>query len=92
MAILVDNFSGTPLEGKGLTVKLDYAGRTDGQPVYVGYAEPGKADPAQTSWKIMKLLYDVNNQVTDRLWALDAKSDKAEFTQIWNNRTTLNYG
>lgn len=91
MAIIVDNFSGTPLEGKGETVALDYAGRTDHQPVYVGFAEPssGKDEPV---WKIMKLLYDGNNDLTDRLWALSPVSNKAMFDQVWNDRASLNYG
>lgn len=88
MAIIVDNFSGTPLEGKGLTVQLDYAGRTDGQPVYVGFAPPSKltSDP---SWKIMQLLYDAfpSGNLTSRLWA----DGDTKFDNVWDDRVSLTY-
>ena len=48
-------------------IQLDYAGRTDGQPVYVGWAEPGTATSA-AKWRIAKLTY-VANQVTQVQWA-----------------------
>lgn len=94
MAIIVDNFSGTPLEGKGLTIKVDYAGRTDCQPVYVGYAEPG-SETNEPVWKIMHCEYDGfpdTGCLTSREWALDPVSRKAMFTNIYDNRTSLNYG
>jgi hypothetical protein len=86
VAIIVDNFSGTPFEGKGETIQLDYAGRTDGQPVYVGFAEPSSltSDPV---WKIMRLDYSAGGDLIDRLWA----DGDTNFDNIWNNRTTLSY-
>lgn len=89
MAIIVDNFTGTPLEGKGLRIELDYAGRTDCQPVYVGYAEPGllTSDP---SWKIMFLEYDGtldDGCLIRRTWA----DGDTFYDNVWDNRTTLLY-
>lgn len=86
MAILVDNFSGTPLEGKGVSIELDYVGRTDGQPVFVGYAPPGKLT-SDAVWKIMKLTYDGNSQLTSRLWA----DGDTKFDNVWDNRLVLTY-
>lgn len=88
MAILVDNFSGTPLEAKGLTVLLDYAGRTDGQPVYVGCADPTEdKTTADAVWKIMKLEYDGNDQVISRKWA----DGDTLFNNVWDDRAALSY-
>lgn len=89
MAIIVDNFSGTPLEGKGETILLDYGSRTDGQPVFVGYLPPGKT-AADAAAKIMKLTYDGSNNLTSRLWALT--NGNAEFANVWNDRAGLAYG
>lgn len=90
MAIIVDNFSGTPQEGKGLTIEIDYAGRTDGQPVYVGYASP---DPDKTTadacFKIMFLEYDgfPTGNLIRRTWA----DGNTQFDNVWDNRATLTY-
>lgn len=89
MAILVDNFSGTPLEGKGLLVEIDYVGRTDGQPVYVGYAEPGSLT-SEDVWKIFFCEYDGNDQLIRRSWALT--NGRADFKNVYDDRATLTYG
>lgn len=88
MAIIVDNFSGTPLEGKGERIELDYAGRTDGQPVYVGFAPPGEL-PDQRIWKIMFLEYDgfPTGNLIRRTWA----DGNTNFDNIWTDRLTLSY-
>ena len=86
MAILVDNFSGTPLEGKGLAIQLDYDGRTDCQPVYVGYAEPGLLT-SDASWKIMRCEYDATNCLINRKWA----DGDTQFDNVWDNRAALSY-
>lgn len=88
MAILVDNFSGTPLEGKGLTFEIDYAGRTDCQPVYVGYVEPGLLT-SDASWKIMFCEYDgfPTGCLTRRTWA----DGDTKFDNVWDDRTLLTY-
>lgn len=85
MAIIVDNFSGTPQEGKGLRVELDYAGGPGSDPTFVGWAPPGKltSDPV---WKISKLVYSGANLV-QRLWA----DGDTKFDNIWDNRAGLPY-
>lgn len=89
MAIIVDNFSGTPFEGKGEAFQVDYAGRSDGQPVFIGWAAPGSAtsDPV---WKITKFTYDGGGNVLTRLWAVNG-TGKAFFDQVWDSHTTLTY-
>lgn len=88
MAILVDNFSGTPFEGKGESIQLDYTGGPGDQPVYVGYAEPGSLT-AEPVWKVMKLTYSGSNLVK-REWALT--NGIADFKNVWDDRATLVYG
>jgi hypothetical protein len=93
VAILVDNFSGTPFEGRGLRIELDYQTRTDCQPVYIGYAEPGSAT-SEPVWKIMFCEYD-NGPSTGclirRRFALDPDG-RANFTNVYDDRTSLTYG
>ena len=60
-------------------IQLDYAGRTDGQPVYVGWAEPGTATSAP-KWRIAFLTY-VANQVTQIQWA----GGTIAYAFIWDN-------
>lgn len=43
--------------------RLDYAGRTDGNPVYVGDAAPGTLTTA-AAWNVFKLEYDTSNRLT----------------------------
>ena len=62
-------------------IRWDYDGRTDGQPVYAGFAQPGTATTTE-SWTIQKFTYDVNNFVTRR----QVVSNKA-----WDNRATAAY-
>ena len=65
--------------------QLDYAGRTDGQPVYVGWAEPGTSTSA-AKWRIAKLTY-VANQVTQVQWA----TGSIAYNQVWDNHASLAY-
>lgn len=88
MAIIVDNFSGTPLEGKGETIELDYAGGPGDSPTFVGFAEPGHAT-SEAVWKIMRLTYSGSNIIA-REWALT--DGKADFKNVWDDRATLTYG
>jgi hypothetical protein len=85
MAVIVDNFSGTPLEGKGLRIELDYAGGPGDQPTYVGFAPPGKLT-SEPAWKIMKLVY-VGSNLVRRLWA----DGDTKFDNVWDDRASLNY-
>jgi len=63
--------------------KLDYVGGT--QPIYIGWATPGVAD-TDAKWKIRKLTYDANNNVTNIQYA----NGDVGFGQIWANRATTN--
>ena len=63
---------------------LDYSGGA--QPIYIGWATPGVAT-SRPAWKIRKLTYDVNGNVTQIQYA----SGDVGFNQIWDNRTSLTY-
>ena len=89
MAVILDSFSGTPQEGKGLRILLDYDGRSDEQPVYVGYAEPSSTSD-EPVWKIMRCTYDGSNRLIIRDWALT--EGRADFKNVYDNRASLTYG
>ena len=59
-------------------VQFDYASRTDGNPIYAGYAPPGTAD-GDSRWTIKKFTYDVNNQCT---------KIEIVFKKDWTTRTS----
>lgn len=61
--------------------RLDYDGRTDDQPVYVGRASSG-ASVALAEWTIEKVTYDGNDRPT-RKQVLDGVS--------WNDRAVLSW-
>ena len=69
---------------KQLTTKIDYVGGAN--PIYIGFALPGTST-SSAKWRIMKLTYDVNGNVTDVQWAGGSTS----FTQIYDNRASLSY-
>ena len=60
--------------------KMDYDGRADDQPVYVGSVVYGTATSA-SGWRIAKLTYDGSDRVTD--------VSLAEGT--WDGRAALSY-
>lgn len=59
---------------------IDYDDRTDGQPVYMGYAPKGSAE-GDEDWLIFKFTYNESNQVLTR---------KSAFGN-WTDRATLSY-
>lgn len=59
---------------------VDYDTRTDGQPVYVGYASRGVAS-STASWTLFKLTYNASDYVTSRQVAYDS----------WDNRASATY-
>jgi len=63
-----------------LTVELDYQGRSDYQPVYLGTNLPG-ANLTDTTWNIRYLTYDSDSRVDSIQNA----------TGAWTNRTSLTY-
>lgn len=70
--------SATATAGTTLESRLDYAARTDAQPVYVGHAAPGT--PTSADWRIEKVTYD-----TDR------PTRKQVLTGPWDNRAALSW-
>lgn len=77
----VDGFTTKIQEFQGnLQMLIDYDGRTDGQPVYVGYAISGKGT-SDDSWIVYNFQYDGSNQLTSRKTAYG----------IWDDRGSLTY-
>lgn len=58
----------------------DYDVRTDGNPIYVGFAPRG-TPTSDLSWTIYYFVYDGNAQMTSRTTAYDS----------WDNRVTATY-
>lgn len=85
-SILIDGNTGQPTELGNVALLLDYAGRTDGQPVFICYAAPGTPTSAPY-WKIAKHEYDGSDRLVRKLWA----DGKAKFEQIADARATLTY-
>lgn len=86
MAILLDGITGQPTELGNLTYVIDYAGRTDAQPVYICYAAPGTPTDAPM-WKIARHTYDGSDRLVRKEWA----NGSAKFDQVCDNRATLSY-
>lgn len=61
-------------------MRCDYDGRTDGQPVYIGFGAKGLASSAD-GWLLQKFTYDGSNFVTLR----------QIFYGIWDSRTGYTY-
>jgi len=60
-----------------LQMRGDYTGRTDGQPVYIGYAIRGLASSAD-GWLIQKFTYDVSGFMTLHQISYDIWDDRAD--------------
>lgn len=60
--------------------RIDYAGRTDENPVYVGYNTRGAAT-SSNDWILQKITYDASNRVTLVQIAQDS----------WDNRAATTY-
>lgn len=73
------------LKSSGIITRIDYDGGTNA--IYIGEATPG-ALTSQALWRIKKITYDGNNNVTSILWA---NKESVNFTQIYDNRATLSY-
>lgn len=65
-----------------LEKRMDYDGSNN--MIYVGYSQHINADPAVDTWYIVKLIYDVSNNLT----RYELPSGGVAFKYIWNSRTT----
>ncbi len=71
----------------GLKMRIDIAGRSDGQPVYQGFAPSGLAEGTD-GWLIYKFTYDADpGNMTQR----DVFGASAEDNGNWTARTTGGY-
>jgi hypothetical protein len=64
-------------------MRADYLARTDGQPIYVGYAPRGLAT-SDTSWLLQKFTYDGNSQCTLRQIAYGSWDLRADAGTIYS--------
>lgn len=60
-------------------IKIDYAGRQDGQPVYVALALKGVSTD-RPEWSIMKLFYDSSDNFIDRKFAEGSYDGRSSLT------------
>lgn len=58
---------------------IDYVARTDGQPIYVGFAPKGAAT-SDNVWLIQKSTYNGSNQLTQRQSAVGSYDNRASLT------------
>ena len=65
-------------------VQIDYDGGTN--PIYVGFSTPGAAG-TDTTWKIMKLTWDGNDNPTEMQFA----DQTSAFTKAWDSRAGYDY-
>ena len=84
--IALDGITGQPVDLTNVNIVLDYAGRTDGQPVYICYAAPGTATTAPY-WKIARHTYDGSDRLIRKEWA----EGTAKFQFVCDARATLSY-
>ena len=68
---------------ESLTMRIEYE---SGNPVYIGYAEPGAGED-EPKWQIRKLEYDDSGN----LIAIKFAEGTVGFDKIWNNRSSYNY-
>ncbi len=71
------------VEDSKYTTALSYVGEN---PIFVGDALPGSSK-ASSVWRIKKLTYDSDNNVTDIQWANGSNA----FSFIWDDRASLSY-
>lgn len=67
-----------------LQLRIEYNANND--PLYIGLANE-TATAGSSKWQIRKALYDVNNNLTQLIYA----SAQVTFTKIWNNRASYPY-
>lgn len=82
MPFVVDSREG----GLPYQQKFDADGRSDNQPVYVGWSDPGTATSA-AKWRIYKITYGAGGDAQ----AIQFANGSTRFDQVWDNRTTVTY-
>jgi hypothetical protein len=71
-----------------LNMALDYDTRTDGQPVYQGFALPGTGSGSTIAqWRINQNFYSAEGFMIARLWA----SGNQFMDKKWTDRATYPY-
>lgn len=73
---------GSIFNSDGLRMEIDYDVRTDGQPLYQGYAAMGQAT-TDKRWQINKFTYTTitgNDYVSSKKIAIGAWDDRANLT------------
>lgn len=71
--------------GNLLTQRIAYT--SQGYEEYIGEALAGSATSSAV-WRIKKLTYDSNGQITSLIWA----DSDTNFDNVWDNYDSLDYG
>ena len=71
-------------EAPALLKRMDY--NASNLPLYIGWAVPGTAASA-ASWQITRMTYSGNN-----VTLIEFADSDTNFDNIWDSRTSLNYG
>jgi hypothetical protein len=66
---------------------MAYEWDISGNLIYIGESYPGASDKIQAVWRIRKLTWDGNGNITDKQYA----SGSSNFDQVWNNRASVSY-
>ncbi len=69
----------------GLIARFDYDSGT--VPIYIGKAKPGTGED-ELGWRIMKLTYDGNDNIT----AINFASSSNGYAFEWDERASYTYG
>ena len=70
----------------GMKQRFDYVSRTDGQPVYIGWAASGLAE-GSAGWLIHKYTYNVSDQVTE----INVYGATSADSATWTGRAGYSY-
>lgn len=73
------------VDSSNFTLAIEYDANEN--PVYIGEASIGTAKSA-TGWRIKKLTFDANDNLTDLKWADGVRA----FTKVWDDRADYTYG
>ena len=71
---------------KSIQYKTTFEYDANDNPVYIGEALPGTSK-SESRWRIKKLTYDINDNVTD----IETASGTYLFNNKWDNRTSYEY-
>ena len=73
------------LNSTNYTMAFDYD--TNGNQIYIGWANPGSSQSDPTAWRIMQQVFNGSNQTLQILWP----NGSTAFNFQWTNRASYTY-